>query len=214
MVASHLVLCYATFLVNPCCAENSSRPYLFQRPILRLPAAGHSWLAIFFILLGFVNALKPIKLARSGQADDAAANLARGAFARMCRLMLPATAATIISWVICQFGLYEMARQSDSFWLHDTAPAPSSNLLVAVVDLTNALRDTWMLGRGNRYDQPQWAMVHLLQGSMMVISALYITTNMSSFWRTVTLAIFSIWSIDWSRELRDRKSTSFQQLQN
>lgn len=206
MVSSHLVLCYATALVNTCCAPNSASPYLFQRPIFRLPAAGHSWVAIFFLLLGFVNSLKPIKLSRSGQADLAAASLAHGAFCRICRLMLPAAAATILSWTICQLKLYETARSSDAFWLRDTSPTPSPDAWAAVRDLKNALRDTWLLGRGNYYDQPQWAMIHLLQGSTMVMMALVITVNMRPRWRTLSLLLLSVWSLDWSRELRDRGS--------
>ena len=129
VVSSHLVLCYARALVNACCAPDSDSPYLFQRPILRLPANGHTWVAIFFLLLGFVNALKPVRLARSGQPDLASSNLARGAFGRICRLILPASLVTTISWGICQFKLYETARFSDAFWLIPPVPHPVPMLL-------------------------------------------------------------------------------------
>ena len=208
VVSSHLVLCYARALVNACCAPDSDSPYLFQRPILRLPANGHTWVAIFFLLLGFVNALKPVRLARSGQPDIASSNLARGAFGRICRLILPASLVTTISWGICQFKLYETARFSDAFWLNTTSPAPSPNTFAALVDLKNALRNTWMFGRDSRYDQPQWALLHLLQASMMCITVLLLTINMTPRWRTVSLMIIIYWSLDWSHQLRDRKSLS------
>lgn len=205
MLASHLVLCYARNLVNACCAPNSSSPSFFQLPILRLVTAGHSWVAVFFVLLGFVNALKPIKLARGGQSELAAANLANGAFGRICRLVLPATAATVVSWTLCQMGFYENAQESDAFWLHTTTPQRSSSSGAAILDLFKAIKGTWTLGEGNPYDQPQWAMLYLLQGSMMVVTGLLVTVNMTSLWRIIAMLAFSLWSIDWTRQLRDRK---------
>jgi len=90
VVSSHLVLCYARGLIPPCCAPGSASPSLFQRPVFRLVASGHSWVAIFFILMGFVNALKPIQLARDGQVDKALNKLASSSFGRIFRLVLPA----------------------------------------------------------------------------------------------------------------------------
>ena len=205
MVSSHLILCYARALVNACCKPDSEEPYLFQRPILRLPANGHSWVAVFFLLLGFVNALKPIKLARSGHADLAASGLARGGFSRVCRLILPASLVTTISWVLCQFQAYKSAYFSDAYWLHVHSPAPSGDALTALGALKNALIDIWMFGRDTYYDQPQWAMIHLLQGSIMVITALVLTINMTPRWRTISLMTVVCWSVDWSLHLQDRK---------
>jgi hypothetical protein len=194
-------------MVNACCAPDSSSPSLFQRPILRLPAAGHSWVAIFFILMGFVNALKPIKLARADQADKASVNLARGAFGRVCRLIIPAAIATLFSWIICQFGLYQMARESDAYWLYTTSPSPSPSFVDAIADLLISLRDTWIFGRENAFDQPQWALIHLLQGSMMIITALFLTVNMNALWRTISMSILAIWAINWSETINDRESS-------
>ena len=189
----------------PCCADDNITPRLFQRPVLRLVASGSSWVAIFFILLGFVNALKPLKLARSGQADTACSKLAASALSRIFRLIFPAAAATVVSWVITQFGFYETGRQSDAFWLANNTPVASENIFVAVVDLKNALRDTWFLHRDNPYDQPQWALIYLLQGSMMVIIALLITVNMTLTWRTLCLVILAQWSLNWSHDYGDRE---------
>jgi peptidoglycan/LPS O-acetylase OafA/YrhL len=205
VLASHLVLCYARHIVNACCAPNSSSPTIFQLPIFRLVASGHSWVAVFFILLGFVNALKPIKLARSGLPEQGAANLANGAFGRICRLILPATAATALSWTLCQMGFFEAALESDAFWLHSTTPSRSSNPAAAMMDLLRAIKSTWSLGQDNPYDQPQWAMIYLLQGSVMVITALTLTVNMTVPWRVATILLLCFWSLDWSWELRDRK---------
>ncbi|KAK5507868.1 hypothetical protein LTR07_011092 [Exophiala xenobiotica] len=198
VVSSHLVLCYARGLIPPCCAPGSTSPSLFQRPILRLVASGHSWVAIFFILMGFVNALAPLRLARSGQADKALNKLASSSFSRIFRLVLPATAATIISWFICNIGLYRTAGMSDAFWLTTTTPRPSTTWLQALQDLLAGLSATWRYGPENPYDQPQWALIYLLQGSFMVISALFLTAAMTPAWRTVTISVLVCWSLNWS----------------
>ena len=155
--------------------------------------------------MGFVNALKPLKLARAGQADTACSKLSASALSRIFRLVFPAAAATVVSWVITQLGFYETGRQSDAFWLANNTPVASENIFVAVVDLKNALRDTWFLHRENPYDQPQWALIYLLQGSMMVILALLITVNMTLTWRTLCLAVLGQWSVNWSHDHGDRK---------
>ncbi|MCJ1318450.1 hypothetical protein MMC15_003778 [Xylographa vitiligo] len=198
VVSSHLVLCFARRLVVPCCSSDERTVALFQRPILRLVAQGQAWVALFFILSGFVNALKPLKLARAGQIETALANLSLSAFRRTFRLMLPAASATVLSWFLTQLGAYEMGRQSNAFWLYTYAPLPSSSWGTALEDLVNGLRATWTIGVINTYDQPQWALIYLLQGSMMVFCALLIVVNLTPLYRTLTLGIFALWSFDWS----------------
>jgi hypothetical protein len=170
-----------------------------------LVASGHSWVAIFFILMGFVNALKPLQLARSDQIDKALQKMASSSFSRIFRLVLPATAATVISWLVCNMGLYSISVQSDAFWLHENTPKPSSDWTSAFADLFHGLKVTWVYGDQNVYDQPQWALIYLLQGSIMVISALSLVVMMTPAWRTLTLLFLGYWSLNWSRILGDRE---------
>lgn len=210
VVSSHVVLCYARGLIPPCCAAGSNSPYLFQRPILRLISSGHSWLAMFFILMGFVNGLKPLQLARAGQTDKALNKLSSSSFSRICRLVLPATATTIINWLICNLGLYRTALLSNAYWLYTTSPRPSESWPQAFHHLLSGLEGTWLLGWENVYDQPQWALVYLLQGSFMIITALFLVMPMTPLWRTTTLLILAYWSLNWSQMLGDRKSSTRQ----
>lgn len=203
VVASHLTLCYARGLVPPCCGPDNVTPRLFQRPILRLVTSGHSWVALFFILMGFVNSLSPLSLARSGQVDQALAKLAQSSFSRIFRLVLPAAVATVISWLICNLGFYQMSRSSDAFWLNVNTPDMSDTWTQAFKDLVTALQATWLFGHHNTYDQPQWAMVYLLQGSIMTIGALSLTINMTPLWRCVVLFLLAIWSMNWSHVIGD-----------
>ena len=155
--------------------------------------------------MGFVNALKPLQLARSDQVDKALQKLASSSFSRIFRLVLPATAATVISWFICNLGLYSMSTQSDAFWLHENTPSPSSDWYRAVADLFHGLKATWVYGEQNPYDQPQWALIYLLQGSIMTISVLSLVVTMTPRWRTATLFSLALYSLNWSHMLGDRK---------
>lgn len=175
-----------------------------QLPILRLVGQGQAWVALFFILMGFVNALKPIKLARAGDVDTALSNLATSSFKRSFRLFLPATAATVLSWLICQFGAYETARKSDAYWLYTTSPAPSASWGTAVIDLLFAIRTTWSYNPDNPYDQPQWALLYLLQGSMFVFAALLVTLNLRPRYRVAMFIICYFWSFSWGIRIGDR----------
>jgi hypothetical protein len=100
--------------------------------------------------------------------------------------------------------MYETARNGDAFWLYTNTPEMSSNWSWAFHDLVTALSNTWTLRGNNIYDQPQWALVFLLQGSLMVFMALLMTINLTPFWRTLTIMLFSIWSLDLSAQLIDR----------
>ena len=163
-------------------------------------------MALFFILMGFVNALKPIKLSRTKQTETALSSLAVSCFRRTFRLILPATAATLISWTVCQLGMYETARNGDAYWLYTYTPMMSQSWGTAIDDLFYGLRMTWSYNDINAYDQPQWALVYLLTGSMFVFCAMLMTINLTPGWRAFAFCGFGIWSLDWSMKTGDRES--------
>ncbi|KAL8809174.1 MAG: hypothetical protein Q9200_003649 [Gallowayella weberi] len=199
---SHMTMAFARWIVIPCHGKNGAA-YLMQRPIFRLVAQGAAWVAVFFILSGFVNSLKAVKLARAGQTEPALSNLAISSFRRSFRLVLPATAATVLSWFITQFGAYDTAKKSDAYWLYTTSPNPSSSWGTAIEDLVHAIRTTWTYNPENPYDQPQWALLYLLQGSMFVFTALLVTINLTPRWRVITISLLYFWSWNWGIKLGD-----------
>jgi peptidoglycan/LPS O-acetylase OafA/YrhL len=162
-------------LVPPSSSE-TGKLFLFQRPFFRLVIQGQAWVAIFLVLLGFVNALKPLQLARRGATADALNALSTGAFRRKGRLVFPAALMTFVSWLLCQFGVFQLGRQVDAYWLRATSPKPSSSLITAIVDLVQEVVGTWTYGE-NAYDQPQWALLHLFRGSLYVFMALLALVN-------------------------------------
>ena len=137
---------------------------------------GTAWVAIFFILLGFVNSLKPVKQARAGATEDALSGLAVNGLRRTSRLVLPAATVTVISWFLCQLGAYRLSHASDAYWLRITSPDPSPSFNAAFYDLFRNLFRTWTHSE-NAYDQPQWALFYLFKGSMYVLLVLVATVN-------------------------------------
>lgn len=166
---------------------------LFQRPFLRLIGQGNAAVAVFFVLLGFVNSLKPIRQSRSRCASDALPSLASSSFRRTGRLVFPAAAVTVISWLLCQLGFLGLARSSNAFWLLATTPSPSPSWPQAVRDLIHELVFTWVDAE-NRYDQPQWALLHLLRGSTSIYSVFLATSNATPAFRLAVEIILYIWS--------------------
>lgn len=200
-----MTLAFARYVVAPSITHDGPSRFL-QKPIIRLVGQGPAWVSTFIILSGFVNALRPIKLARAGQVDSALANLATSSFRRSFRLFLPALAATIGSWFICQLGAYETARNSDAFWLAITSPRKSSSWSMAIDDLVRAVRDTWMFDPNNPYDQPQWALLYLLLGSMICFSALLMFVNLTPMWRVMCVIAAWCWSWNWDLKMGSRMS--------
>jgi peptidoglycan/LPS O-acetylase OafA/YrhL len=166
-----------------------------QRPILRLVAQGNAWVAVFFILLGYVNSLKCIQQSRAGQTEVALGALASSAFRRTGRLVFPAAAVTTLTWFACQLGAFQLALDSDAFWLRTTSPEPSSTWLFAIHDLGQELVSTW-LWFSNRYDQPQWALMFLLKGSLFVFMVLLVTVRTTPRFRFFAEFVLYAWS--WS----------------
>src|SRR6266496_918899 len=66
-------------------------PRLLQRPFLRVFAAGPFWVAVFFVLSGYVCAVKPLRLANSGKVEETRKTIASSTFRRFLRIGLPAT---------------------------------------------------------------------------------------------------------------------------
>ncbi|EZF31753.1 hypothetical protein TMEN_6256 [Trichophyton mentagrophytes] len=191
VVASHVTLCFARSVMPPSISTDGPRR-LFQNPYLRLIGQGNAAVSVFLVLLGFVNSLKTIQLIRSGCHQDALSTLSVGAFRRTGRLMLPATAATLVSFSLCNLGLYGLARSSDAYWTMTTAAAPSSTILEGIKSVAWEMIAVWIVGE-NRYDQPQWALAHLFKGSFFIYMVLLATASATPAFRLIALSILYAW---------------------
>ena len=163
-------------------------PVLLQLPFLRCLVMGRASVAIFAILSGYVNALKPIKQTRSGNIDAALSGIAKSAFRRTGRFVIPAVIATTLSWLVCQFGGYRLAKTVDSAWIRDTSPVPSPSFATALSDLFYNIITTWTDG-GNEYDRIQWTLTYLLRGSMLVYLTMFATAYVQPRYRIFVYSV-------------------------
>jgi peptidoglycan/LPS O-acetylase OafA/YrhL len=163
-----------------------------QRPILRLVAQGNAWVAVFFVLLGYVNSLKCLTQSRAGEVDAALSTLASSSFRKTGRLIFPAAAVTILAWFACQLGAFRLALVSDAYWLRSTSPEQSDTWASSVLDLGRELVYTWFFFN-NKYDQPQWALQFLFKASMLVFVVLLVTVRTTPRFRLFTELILYAW---------------------
>ncbi|MCJ1413519.1 hypothetical protein MMC19_007625 [Ptychographa xylographoides] len=173
VVTAHISRSLAPCILSPAMSE-SLPPLILQLPIIRCLFMGRPSVAVFALLSGYVNALKPIKQTRAGHIEDALTGVAKSAFRRTGRFIIPAMIATTLSWLVCQFGGYGLAKEVESAWIRDTSPMPSGSFAAALRDLFNNLITTWTDG-GNEYDRIQWTLCYLLRGSMLVYLTLVAT---------------------------------------
>src|SRR5271163_3321030 len=81
----------------------SDAPLFFQRPLLRIVVMGGPfWVAIFFVLSGYVCSIKSLRLGRAGEKDEARKVASKSILRRVIRLVVPATIACILSWTCTQ----------------------------------------------------------------------------------------------------------------
>lgn len=181
VLLSHVVRSFAPSMTQPQDAENIG-PSLIQLPYLRL--LGAHWVAIFFVLLGYVNVQRPFKYARQGDLPEALSGLASSSLRRVLRLVLPTIFATFFSWIICQCGGYELNARIDSRWLSSTSARQSPDMRAAVKSLFWNIWTMWTVG-GNEYDRNHWTMFYLLKGSFYLYMVLLITIRATSRARMV-----------------------------
>ena len=147
---------------------------------------------MFLLLTGFVNALKPIKLARSGRVDAALESLASSCLRRTSRLVLPCAVATVFAWILCEIGGYRIGSMVESDWMNSTSPLPSGSVFAAVRSLFRAIFDTWK-GK-NDMEKNQWVVPVILKGSLTLYVALLALVRATPGYRMLSFAALFIYS--------------------
>ena len=104
----------------------------FQAPFLVV--AGQSFLPVFFIISGYVCAIKAIRLANAGLAHEARRHLASSALRRVVRTGLSASCGTLFAWTVCQARLFSFVPlvELPGMWLAWGTPKPSRRFGAAV----------------------------------------------------------------------------------
>lgn len=110
--------------------------------------------------------------------------VARSAFRRPPRLILPAALATLISFGLTLAGGYASANTCDSFWVRYDAPGQAATLSLEFKRLARTLLTTWT-DRENLFDRHQWALLPLLVGAFQVYLVLVVTMGSRFRYRVV-----------------------------
>ncbi len=181
---THLARAFDPDLFKPVSSENGI-PRLLQRPFIRVLFQGRIGVSVFSLVTGYVCALKPIRQARSGNIDGALVGVAKSALRRIPRIVLPTTIATFITWLLCQFGVFQVAKHTHSAWLSYTAPGMTPYFGDAVKSLWFNVIETWVHGR-NIYDPNHWNLQPLLKGSMLVYVSIFATIHIQPKYRMMT----------------------------
>lgn len=150
-------------------------PRLLQQPFIRVFVQGRIGVAIFSLVTGYVCALKPIRNFNNGDHSIAFRGIAKGAFRRVPRLVLPTSIITCLIWVVCEFGAFKQAKRANSWWLNAMSPEPKATFEEDVVSLFRALIETWSR-EFNPYDPNQWNLPPLMKGALHVYIMLVATS--------------------------------------
>ncbi|KAL2167108.1 hypothetical protein VTG60DRAFT_1699 [Thermothelomyces hinnuleus] len=198
VIVTHIARAFDYALFFPADSKDGA-PRLLQLPYLRIPWQGRIGVPIFAFLTGFVCAYKPLKLAyQQNNAPAALKSVARSAFRRPPRLVLPALIATFISFVMSVLGGYKAANHCDSHWVRFDAPDPlpfGEN----VRRLFTTSLTTWT-NTENLYDRHQWAMRPLLVGAFQVYIVLAATIGMRFKYRMlVHVMLILYWLLNHNR---------------
>jgi len=95
VVFTHIARAFDERLFKPTSDEGAA-PSILQYPIIRILFQGRIGVTIFSLVTGYVCALKPIRQCRNGDQQAAFTGIAKSAFRRVPRLMLPTTIATTL----------------------------------------------------------------------------------------------------------------------
>jgi len=90
----------------------------------------------------------------------------------------------VISWVVAQFGGFVVANRSDCWWCRYAAPELEESLWDEILRLGKNFLSTWTTGY-MAYDDHQWALLPLLEASMLIYILLFATMFMRFRYRMV-----------------------------
>lgn len=148
---------------------------------------------MFAFLTGYVAAMKPLQQIKSGDASAALVTLSRSAFRRPPRLVIPATIALFLAWVVAQLHGFETAAQCDSEWLRRSTVRVGPTLSGEIVRLYREWRKEWIWRGDSAYDEHAWALEPLLRGAMMAYIVLAATSKIRISARLSVLSVLWLW---------------------
>ncbi|KIW08862.1 uncharacterized protein PV09_00786 [Verruconis gallopava] len=179
----HVLFSYTT-AIEYGYGQSEANQHIVQLPFLSLFYRGHSMVAVFFVVGGYVMSIKPLSLMHSHQAAAAPGVLVSSVFRRGIRLYLPAIAATFVTMCTVYFGLWEYPRQfvtgdEQLIVYSDLHPLPKATLASQFWDWLNEVasmtdlfyyynKNGFLLPYYNKYDPHLWTVPFEYRSSLIV----------------------------------------------
>lgn len=186
VMTHHIVWSISPWLMH---ATTNGKVTLIQWPIIRVFYAGGFSVDEFVIIAAYVSAIRPIKQTRTGQNEDALIGIAKAAFKRIFRLLIPVVLMTTTAWILCQMGAFSFSQAfQGSWWVRHTTPTPSANFSASLHDLFYHNFTTWYNSL-NIYERNFWVMRYFLQASFYCYIILFSTVHVSPNRRFLIYAI-------------------------
>ncbi|OJD34452.1 acyltransferase [Diplodia corticola] len=166
--------------------DGAKNRHFIQLPFVRLFHAGHAMVPVFFVVGGYVMALRPLRRIRSRDVKKMHVHLAGFVFRKAVRLYLPAAVMTFVSMLTLHFGLWEYPRRFIAnprlFNYPDkhpprapTLPAELSRWLGATAGLARIFsyyNDGFVLPYYNPYDPHLWYLPFEMRSTLAVAATL------------------------------------------
>lgn len=160
--------------------------HFLQLPFIRLIHAGHAMVPIFFVVGGYVMALKPLRRIRANEVKGLHFQIAGSVFRKTMRLYIPAIVTTFVSMLTLRLGLWEYQRHfimnPRLFNYPDKHPPRAPTLAAelsrwagATADLGRIfsyVNDGFVLPWFNPYDPHLWTLPFEMRSTLAVAAAL------------------------------------------
>jgi peptidoglycan/LPS O-acetylase OafA/YrhL len=188
---------------------------VIQLPFLSLFFRGHSMVAVFFVVGGYVLSIKPLTLIHSHRPGEAHGVLVSSVFRRGIRLYLPAIVVTFITMISIYAGLWEYPRRfitDDKKYIYyaDLHPArfPTFyeqfwNWIYSAARLTDIFnyynRDGFMMPYYNQYDPHLWTVPFEYRSSLIVSMVILAFSKCTNFARLFLVYSVIVFCILWDR---------------
>ncbi|EJP66150.1 acyltransferase-like protein [Beauveria bassiana ARSEF 2860] len=150
--------------------------HVLQLPLLRLVHAGHAMVGIFFLIGGYVNAVKPLQLMRERRHAELVPAVAASLLRRGIRLYMPALVAMLATALLTYAGAFEPARRNmdtlkDLFYWPDFHPGRKETLAATLRDWQQQvlqLMNPWQQPHYPHLDPHLWTVTLEFRASLVV----------------------------------------------
>ncbi|KAJ6782694.1 hypothetical protein PWT90_02456 [Aphanocladium album] len=170
-----------------------------QLPVVRLLYSGHGMVSMFFVLGGYVNALKPLSLIRAGNLADLAPALSSSLLRRVVRLCLPPLASTLAVALTVYAGLWEPARANlDRIRFTDGFPPRHATLAAELYNWCREMAKQFDLSAQpyfSNYDTHLWTVPTELRAGLVVVIVLLMLARCTTRARLMILTLVAAYTV-------------------